>query len=340
MENVLERLRILNFRRIKRLDIILGPITVIRGATGRGKSSIVGAMRWVVANRPNNTRMINWDSKKAAVQITTSQHNVARRRSNKTNTYVVNNKLLKAFGTDVPEAAASALNMGDINFRTQHAGHFWFNLSPGNVSKQLNKIIDLGVMDRSYAYLARLLRHSTADEQTTRERVEGLQKQEDDLTYVQNMHLELVHVERLFRHGSQKQQDRLQLTEMLAGAKTYAEIAERAGERASGARIAVQQHGKYAKSAQDCEALQNLVKKARMYTKHIRRVLPNFEPLSKARTQWLETTTMHKTLIGLLGEAKALQLSIKQLEGKAKQKRKRFETAMKGRCPLCNRRTQ
>ena len=59
------------------------------------------------------------------------------------NTYGVEGKTYEAFGNDVPPAVSKLLGLAEVNFQGQHDAAFWFGLSPGQLAKELNKIVDL-----------------------------------------------------------------------------------------------------------------------------------------------------------------------------------------------------
>ena len=81
------KLQIRRFRKNERLDVVLEPITVFRGPSGSGKSSLVGALKWLTFNSPSGTDFIHWDHSSAMVRLIEGENGVARKRSKTENYY-------------------------------------------------------------------------------------------------------------------------------------------------------------------------------------------------------------------------------------------------------------
>lgn len=151
---MLESLTIENFQTWKRVTIHFGKITTIAGESDFGKSAIIRAIRWWALNRPNGDGFKRHGAKFVRVTGVVDGVTIKRTRG-KSNTYHVNGQELKAFGTGVPDLVADRVNVDDVNFQLQHDGPFWFCLSPPEVSRQLNDVIDLGVIDTTLSTLSK-----------------------------------------------------------------------------------------------------------------------------------------------------------------------------------------
>jgi hypothetical protein len=66
----------------------------------------MGAIRLVAFNQPSGISFISWDRKRTAIRITADKHKITRSRSTSENSYTVDGKLLKAFGTGVPKSVS------------------------------------------------------------------------------------------------------------------------------------------------------------------------------------------------------------------------------------------
>lgn len=168
----LSKLILRNFQAHKKLDIPLDPhVTTIVGPSDVGKSSIIRALRWVTSNRPNGSSFIRTGSEKASVALFLGKSKavVRQRGSSRGNVYrmLLNGKeqAYKAFGSAVPTAISDLLKISDINFQEQHDAPFWFSLSDGEVSKRLNEVVNLALIDSVMASIAKKVR-------TAKERVE------------------------------------------------------------------------------------------------------------------------------------------------------------------------
>jgi DNA repair ATPase RecN len=191
---MLKSLSIRNFRSNKRLDIDIDPhVTCITGESYRGKSNAVRAIKWVALNRPSGTRFIRWGSKQCVVTIDTEKCKVVRKRGKSVNSYEVNGHPLKAFGNNVPDKIQRTLNLSEINFQIQQemphgdGPLFWFALTPGQVSKRLNAIVNLDVIDRTLGNLQTVVHKAKSTLDVCQERRKKAKEQAESLTFVEEM---------------------------------------------------------------------------------------------------------------------------------------------------------
>ena len=159
---MLECLTIRNFQCHRYLQIAFtDPIVSIVGRSDVGKTSIFRAIRWLSLNRPAGNEFISWGSTFTRVSLIVNGQTVVRKRG-RSNSYSLGSKKFHAFGQDVPEEIASLLNAGEISFQSQFAGPWLFDRSPGEVARELNKIVDLELIDRTLANLGAGLRKARA----------------------------------------------------------------------------------------------------------------------------------------------------------------------------------
>lgn len=159
---MIDQIKLIGFQAHTRTVLHTGhPVTSITGPTDIGKSSIIRAIRWVATNRPGGAEFINWEADEATVGLTVDGVVVARRRG-ATNEYRLAKETFASFGTGVPDPVALHLNIDENNFQGQHDAPFWFSLPPGEVSRRINQIINLEIIDKSLAHLNQAHRTSTA----------------------------------------------------------------------------------------------------------------------------------------------------------------------------------
>jgi len=143
---MISKIEIRNFSTHKKQDLEFSPnVTTITGSSFLGKSTILRAIRFVCMNRPTGDKFINWDADKTSVRLTIDKKKIVRRKGKGNNSYTLDKQEYKAFGNDVPQPIANLVNMSDINFQGQHDAPFWFCETAGEVSRQLNAIINLEV---------------------------------------------------------------------------------------------------------------------------------------------------------------------------------------------------
>jgi DNA repair protein SbcC/Rad50 len=188
------KLSIRNYGANERLDIDLDPhVTCITGESYRGKSWVTRAIKWTALNRPSGTRFIRWGSKQCVVRIETEKHKVVRKRGKSVNSYEVDGHPLKAFGNNVPDKVRRILNLSEINFQVQQemphgdGPLFWFALTTGQVSKRLNAIVNLDVIDRTLGNLQTVVHKAKATLDVCRERRKDAKEKAESLAYVEEM---------------------------------------------------------------------------------------------------------------------------------------------------------
>ena len=194
---MLKKLQILNFQKHKRLRIDLDPqITAIVGESDTGKSSIIRSLRWLSMNRPRGDSFVREGAKNASVRLQVDEHDIARRRGSKGNSYVLDGNELKAFGTDVPDQITNVLNVDEVNYQLQHQPPYWFTLTAGEVAKELNKIVDLEVIDTVVSNVASRLRKAKTEVEVVKNRLDKIKTKQNELKYVPQVANELKELEK------------------------------------------------------------------------------------------------------------------------------------------------
>jgi DNA repair protein SbcC/Rad50 len=173
---VIESLTLSNFQAHPSLVIDLDPyVTCLTGPSDQGKSAIIRALRWLCLNQPSGEAFIRDGAKQALVEIKVDGRVVHRVRGKGQNEYQLGMdpiKEFKALGNgNVPPEVATLLNVGILNFQGQHDAPFWFGETAGEVSRQLNQIINLGVIDDVLAKLDKGVREATTNLAVCEDRV-------------------------------------------------------------------------------------------------------------------------------------------------------------------------
>lgn len=144
------------------LDLVEG-INIITGASDRGKSAILRAVDLVRENRPSgfayryDPRILKRSKKTiketetTSVAITLDDGNEVARERNKReiNQYRINNTVLQAMRSGVPEEISSLLNIASYSVQSQHNPYFLLNESDGEVSRQINELVGLEAINKS-----------------------------------------------------------------------------------------------------------------------------------------------------------------------------------------------
>tara|TARA_R110000851_G_scaffold46656_2_gene113507 strand:- start:1760 stop:2662 length:903 start_codon:yes stop_codon:yes gene_type:complete len=180
---MIKKLRIKNFQNHEKLAIKFSDkVTTIIGKSDAGKSSVLRALRWALSNKPNGSSFIRTGEKSVAVRIETDGHTITRRKG-KSNTYEIDGEELHSFGSDVPQKIQDVLKMREINFQGQHDAPFWLSDSAGQVSRNLNQIVDLGIIDSSLSNASKKLRQAKTETEIIRNRIDQADEEKQNLKW-------------------------------------------------------------------------------------------------------------------------------------------------------------
>lgn len=162
------------------MEVELSPtITSLQGPTDVGKSSVLRALRWACLNDLAGNDFIQEGADAAAVMVTfvsgEKQHTVTRSKGARENLYGLNGDKYRSFGAGVPESIAALLDLNEINFQGQHDAPFWFNETAGEVSRRLNAVIDLSIIDQVVGRTAGEIRNASERVDVCQERLGELE---------------------------------------------------------------------------------------------------------------------------------------------------------------------
>jgi len=159
---MLKTLKIKNFQSHKHtcLDFSEG-LNVIVGESDKGKSAVLRALSMLVNNDfPGCKYFPNFmgDKGKTVVEAIFNDCKVKlEKRISKGKTkkkvrlgrYILNDiQKFESFGITIPDLVENSINIGQINFQKQHDHHYLVLDSPGNIGKEINKIIDIDLIDQ------------------------------------------------------------------------------------------------------------------------------------------------------------------------------------------------
>ncbi len=233
---MIDFLSLRNFQRHDTLDVDLDPaLNVLVGPNDSGKSSALRAFLWVATNRPQGDSFVRHGASKCSVRVKVDGHRITRTRGRDQNEYKLDGQVLKAFGAGVPPEVASLLNLSDAAYANQHTGSlFWFALSAGEVSRELNRVVRLDLIDDALAYLAAELRKARATVDVCTGRLVDTKATRKELAWVPGMEAMFT---KLVNIGNKLEEKRLESTrsaELLEQGKRYQETARNAATLAQG----------------------------------------------------------------------------------------------------------
>lgn len=192
-----EKLEIRNFQKHELLRMRCGSkITSIVGASDRGKSSIIRALKWVCLNRPRGDAMIRWGEERCRVRLWADDHRVSRAAGKGGNIYRLDDaEPYRAFGADVPGPIADVLRVDDLNFQLQHDNAYLLSASAAEAARALNRVVNLEAMDAALAAAAAGTRKAKTQVEVAEERLAKTRTDVEALAWVKAADLRLTALE-------------------------------------------------------------------------------------------------------------------------------------------------
>lgn len=217
---MLTKLTLNNFQPHHKKTIEFDLVTIITGPSDVGKSSLIRAIRWIAKNRPSGDGFITVGKENTRAKIVIDGYRISRAKGKKKgNYYQVDNRKLKAMGSKVPEAIENILCVSDLNFQLPRDPLFWFSLSPGQISKELNRIINLEAIDSSLSSVSSRLRKARSVVEVTESRLSTAKEKREETKWAVEADKDLKHVEELFSDAQKKEEHHQTLDEWIESCK-------------------------------------------------------------------------------------------------------------------------
>lgn len=210
---MIENITIQGFQAHDKLTISLDfGVTTIVGASDVGKSSIIRAIRWLALNLPSGDSFIRWGEQRARVDAKVDGKFVLRERGTE-NTYVLDTREFKAFGNGgVPEEITNLLGISEINFQGQYDSPFWLSDTAGEVSRHLNRIVGLEIIDDVLSKLTSLIRKRSTEVEVTEKRLDDAREECKDWKFAKDVDADLAVLEELELSVTRLQDQTLRLS--------------------------------------------------------------------------------------------------------------------------------
>lgn len=341
---MLESLNGRNFQSLKNVTIKFSPtVTTIIGPNDAGKSAFLRLLGWVTTNRPTGRAFIRHGTTQASGCLKVDGVSIRRVAGKGKNSYSIKHakakrpKVFNAFRNDVPDEIKKVLAMSEINFQRQHDAVFWFSLSPGQIAKELNRLVDLETIDRSQAWVGKRLRDTKAELDVCTKRLaaaraelkllKDVEKYRKSLTSLQNLSQTTIpHINAQSRR--------------IRGVLKQAEFMRRGLTIAGGLESSVEALRSLGTEGVELQTsistLDQIIRDVRRYQRLASDIaMPNtskIEPLIK-RSGELER--QYELLSQWIDQAKKYEQEICKCAQQAKKQKAQIEKALGGRCPQC-----
>jgi len=336
---MIKELLIRNFQAHEKFSAKLDPhITSFTGATDSGKSSIIRAIKWLVLNRPRGDSFFRDEDEDAFVGIKTDKGKVSRKRGKNVNNYTINGQVLEAFGTDVPEEVQQFLNMAELNFQFQFDAPYWFWISPGEVSKQLNEIVDLNIIDTTLGKLSNQVRLGKTTLMLSKENLDEIELKLYQLEFVEPMTKQYDKLEQMKIKIDDGHNSFVSLDKEITNVRKYILQTNHLSSAHSAGQKVLKIGNKYKKEVQLVETLTDIIQDLKETSTLSEMEIPNIDKLISITDEWKEKKDFHKKLYRCITEAKTERqiacLRKKELSFSEKELKKMIGQT----CPLCGNR--
>jgi DNA repair protein SbcC/Rad50 len=333
---VIRRIEIRNFQSHRKLVLEFDPhVTTIIGDSDQGKSAILRALRWVATNKPKGNEFIHHDSKFSRVTIQVDEHRVTRKRSLSKNTYTLNDNEFSAIGHDVPKEIASVLNVTELNFQDQHDSPFWFSLSAPEVSRRLNEIVDLSIIDHTLTNIASEIRKTNAEKEVVQKRLDLAVAERTRLKWVDKAHLELENIERLASKQKHCEGQVNQLQELVSASQTLMEYIRKLKDWKRDATPLIKLGEEWGRGCKVEQELNGLVKQIRNFSHLADIELPSTEELDKTVQSIKQKQKRVDELTALVYDIHQNQLDAQSHKRAAQEAKAQLKKEMGDVCALC-----
>lgn len=332
-----EKLFIQNFQTHEKLRIDFDPaITSIVGPSDAGKSAIIRALRWVCINQPNGDAFIRHGTKGATVRLVVDGRSVTRRRAagGRANEYKLDDQEFTAFGIGgVPEPIEGLLNLGPVSWQGQHDPAFWLSATPGEVSRQLNAIVNLGIIDDTLTGVGRAVTRARSRLEVAEENLTKAKAEHDNLAWVPVFAADLDVVNTTEADFNKKAARAATCGTLLQTVVKYQSVAENAADAATRGRVLTETGEKALITQKRAEMLRNLINTTMQYETAAAMVVPGTDDIETAFTCYKETANRGKALRNLIDNIYRKGDELCRL----KEELKIAKAAVPEQCPTCGR---
>lgn len=333
---MITKLVIRNFQAHEKLVIDLDPhVTTVVGQSDKGKSAVLRALRWVALNQPGGEAFIRDGEDKATVTVEADGKVITRTKGKGVNTYHIGDKEFKAFGSDVPPEIAALLNVSELNFQGQHDGPFWFSETAGEVSRKLNEIINLGVIDSVLAFLGGRVREAGSRVTLTEERVTAAKTERARLDAVGDIDEALKHVEGLAKGASEAALAAKVLGELVKNVSEYGARHQVASKQATSAASVIALGQQWCELSTRVGNLGTQIRLVQQLKPVAERKFPDLASLERLGIQMGETKRAADRLRVLRDEVFCLHRDKVNLEMLLDTAEQEFHEQLGEECPLC-----
>lgn len=332
----LTTLHIKDFQAHANLTVALDPgITAIVGPSDVGKSAIIRALRWVSQNTPSGEAFLRSGAKRVEVALEVDGREVTRGRGKGGNTYDLDGKRFEAFGNDIPSEVSSLLRLSPMNFQGQHDGPFWLQETAGEVSRQLNRIVNLDVMDKALSSVDSMLRELRAQEEVSKSRLEQAKTDRQRLKFARQMDTELRGLTLLNQTFEKTAANRARIGSLVGDAQRHTEAEKTAARAGEAGKTVVQTGSQWGERVKARKRLETLLHISQSLQKSASQTMPDVSGLESLYRVWEKARSARRELASNMRSITDRQKDVNDLTRTFERDSARLKERMGNQCPLC-----
>jgi len=336
-QKMIEKLELKNFQSHKSNSISFDPhVTTIVGPSDVGKSAIIRSIQWVLQNKPSGEAFIREGSKKAAVRITIDGKKITRVRGKGKNAYRLNNDEFKAFGNDIPDPIVKILNISDLNFQSQHDSPFWFCETAGEVSRRLNSIVDLEVIDKTLSNILSTLRTKRTESNVISKRIKEIEERISEFSYFEQLDLDLKKIESQEKDAVEITVQQGLLQGLLDRAYKYKDTQELALKLIVDGSTALQAGNLWKGLSEQEKQLEKIVISHKNLQKIVKKTPPSLKELENKKDKLDNSIARQNELSDIVSKVILYRKVIKLCRKEQNELQKTIKDEIGETCPLCN----
>lgn len=173
-------------------------VNIIVGSSDKGKSAILRGLNWTVNNRPLGDELRSfWGGDTICSIELADGSKVVRKKTDRGNYYYLDSDRFKAFKANIPEEIVEALNFSDLNFQYQIDPPFMLTKSPVEISRYLNRVIDLEIIDKSLSKINQIHLRENRELKSIRDQITQQEEDFDNYKWISDAQADLRHLESL-----------------------------------------------------------------------------------------------------------------------------------------------
>jgi exonuclease SbcC len=332
---MLQRLRLKNFQTHKSLDLKLGQITTIVGETDSGKSAILRGLKWLCLNEPKGNGFIQHGQEEAVAKVLVDGKTVSRIRG-KSNEYRIGKQVYKSFNNKVPTPVADLLAVQAFNFQGQMDAPFWFDLSPGQVAQELNRIVNLDEIDRILSKAASRVRNSKAEMVVSQQRHEKASQAYQEFEWLPQAKAKWKSISACFERLENTRSDIDSLRRLVGRIRQHKRELRRLRELTTEGQILIGQAKQARKQSKRVDSLRLLTNELRISKQLTEMDLPVTSKLTESYKQAERTAEGTERLAAIVGKVQMTKDKLCQTEKQLQQLKGKLKKTVPV-CPTCQR---